>query len=656
MEKMNFQNGNDLLECCTRKLNECQYGKTGGNVALYPTVIIFMGEKSREYVRYIKSTLDDNWNNARFLQYLNVWKTEDSFKCVSLFETKESGSCMWQDKNGADEFEELLNKSIVKLLETDEKIFADRTRVKIEFVLDATEKHNIPYYELFRRTNSELYAYDLKTLYLMIDQKPEDDKAKKSDRVLQHMINDPKRGRSTIYILSNYLQSGQMLGNHKIWQNYRLVANIILLGGNRKGASVYADNLYNGIKTVSYALVTKPTDEIAAISLQALLAGMYGMEGKAAYHSLSGKDIRERLGMDDYNGMKFAEMIFQEKITARFPKEEDLQYLPFASEQIYKEAMKADRVGIKELDRMTMGAASAYISQHYGEKVQVFFREEEETLRLKIRLFLRRIFCYFEFLKLDQMRQELKDMIIAEYYYAGSGIEGFTSQVHRIAVYESRKLFYGKIKEMVWQELSKLIDASLHFRTLYGQCEEEVRQERIITGDESESVEKVYGNIVKEFIQNRYNGKEGFKEVFIVDANKGELLQAVWNVFLDLIKNEVYSYDFEREVDSRMDQMNDEERHVFVARELKKKLDGSIRLKNPIQISMLKTSCFYMINEKAEYAENLRNAEGNGIDYLLFNLNRTDCIEQLELYNIMTPEMIHLTLTGEGEENEDKIS
>lgn len=46
MEKAKFRNGNDLLECCTRKLNECQYGKTGGNVALYPTVVIFMGEKA----------------------------------------------------------------------------------------------------------------------------------------------------------------------------------------------------------------------------------------------------------------------------------------------------------------------------------------------------------------------------------------------------------------------------------------------------------------------------------------------------------------------------------------------------------------------------------------------------------------------------------
>ncbi len=57
---------------------------------------------------------------------------------------------------------------------------------------------------------------------------------------------------------------------------------------------------------------------------------------------------------------------------------------------------------------------------------------------------------------------------------------------------------------------------------------------------------------------------------------------------------------------------------------------------------MMKTSCFYMVNEKAEYAKNLKNAEGNDRDYLLFNLNRTDCIEQIEIYDILSPEDIHL--------------
>lgn len=641
-DKKSFQNGNDLLECCVRKLNESQHGKTGGNVALYPTVIIFMGKKSRDYVRHIKNTLDDNWNNARYLQYLSVYKNGNEWKCIPLKETREYDKCQWQDESSSEDFEDLLNKSIVKLLETDEKIFAKRTRVKIEFVLDATERDNIQYYELYRDINSSLHTNDLKTLYLMIDQKPSENKALNSDAVLQHIIVDPQRKQLTVYLISNYLESGVMLSEQKIWQNYRLAADIILLGGNRTGVSTHADNLYNGLKTVSYALVTKPTDEIAAISLQALLAGVYEAEESASNLDLGEKEIRQKLEMDDYNGVKLAEEIFRKEIASSFPDKEAFRYLPFKSERAYKEAMKAEKITVKGLDAVTMNAASCYIEQHYIKKVIRFVEGEEDEIRRRIRRQLKDVFRYFELRKLDKIRLEIKKIIRSDYYFSGSGKDDFCGLLQKEAVYMAKKLYYDKIKEIMAEEVEKLVNASLQFEELYRECEEEVQRERVITGDESESVEKTYRNIVKDFIQERYSKEAGFQEIFSVDVDKNSLLAAIWKAFLDLIQKEVYRYDFEKEVDSRIDRMNDEERHIFVSRELKKKLDGSIRLKNPVKVSMMKTSCFYMVNEKAEYAKNLKNAEGNDRDYLLFNLNRTDCIEQIEIYDILSPEDIHL--------------
>ena len=641
-DKKSFQNGNDLLECCVRKLNESQHGKTGGNVALYPTVIIFMGKKSRDYVRHIKNTLDDNWNNARYLQYLSVYKNGNEWKCIPLKETREYDKCQWQDESSSEDFEDLLNKSIVKLLETDEKIFAKRTRVKIEFVLDATERDNIQYYELYRDINSSLHTNDLKTLYLMIDQKPSENKALNSDAVLQHIIVDPQRKQLTVYLISNYLESGVMLSEQKIWQNYRLAADIILLGGNRTGVSTHADNLYNGLKTVSYALVTKPTDEIAAISLQALLAGVYEAEESASNLDLGEKEIRQKLEMDDYNGVRLAEEIFRKEIASSFPDKEAFRYLPFKSERAYKEAMKAEKITVKGLDAVTMNAASCYIEQHYIKKVIRFVEGEEDEIRRRIRRQLKDIFRYFELRKLDKIRLEIKKIIRSDYYFSGSGKDDFCGLLQKEAVYMAKKLYYDKIKEIMAEEVEKLVNASLQFEELYRECEEEVQRERVITGDESESVEKTYRNIVKDFIQERYSKEAGFQEIFSVDVDKNSLLAAIWKAFLDLIQKEVYRYDFEKEVDSRIDRMNDEERHIFVSRELKKKLDGSIRLKNPVKVSMMKTSCFYMVNEKAEYAKNLKNAEGNDRDYLLFNLNRTDCIEQIEIYDILSPEDIHL--------------
>ena len=290
-----FHSGKELLEGCIKKLNEGQRGESGGNLARYPVVVIMMGEKSREHMRHIKDTLDANWNNARFLRYLNVVKKEDGFKCRLLKSAEYYGAEEKWDTKETD-FADALNAAIINMLEEDEKIFTDKSSVKMEFVLDGAEEDGKDYYDLFLDTNSQFHTNDLKTLYLMLDQNPLGGRVEASDEVLQYIKTKKEENYGgTIYLLSNYLQSGNMLGKNKIWQNYRLVANIILLGGNKKGVAGSNKNLYNGIKTVSYALKTKRTEEIAVIALSALLEEMYRDEEQNMSADISDKEVREKL-------------------------------------------------------------------------------------------------------------------------------------------------------------------------------------------------------------------------------------------------------------------------------------------------------------------------------------------------------------------------
>lgn len=651
-KKLTLQNGKELFKQCVRKLNENQQGETGGNVALYPTVIIMLGEKAKEYTRYIKNTLDDNWNNARYLQYLSVYRSGTGFKCVSLTDTEEYDRCEW-DTASAENFTEALNKAIVKMLETDEKIFMNKNSVKMEFVLDATEKNGVKYYELFKDAVNGLYANDLKTLYLMIDQRPEDNRAKASDEVLQYIVKDKAEKKGTIYLLSNYLQSGDMLGENKIWQNYRLLANIVLLGGNRKGAGEYNKNLYNGIKTVAYAMVTKPTEEIAAAAIETLMLKMYEKEKNKFSKELSDKDIKERLKINSYKGFEFAEEIFRKKIESGYPGKDNFLYLPFLSKQDYKSVVKDNSITLKRLDSYTSGAALSYIYMHYQEPAERFWQDEEELseCRKLIHDNLCEAFEYFELLRLSHKREEIKRMILEEYQFGGIGTrDSFTDQIHRKGVFEGKKVFYEKIKPLIVEELNDLIDAALQYEKIYALCQKEVQQGRIITGDESESVEKVYGKVVMEFVENHQKineHKSAFPEVFRANHGKEDLLQAFWKTFVELIQNEVFGYDFEREVDFRMGDMNAVQRQEFVSNELQKRLCGSIRLKNSIEVPCMKVSRYYLINESADYAKNLKEREENGKNYVLFDLNRTDCIEQLEIYNISNPELLHLTTVGE---------
>ena len=57
-EKKVLHNGRELLESCTIGLNENQSGEMGGNVALYPTVVVMLGERCKAYTKFIKDTLE----------------------------------------------------------------------------------------------------------------------------------------------------------------------------------------------------------------------------------------------------------------------------------------------------------------------------------------------------------------------------------------------------------------------------------------------------------------------------------------------------------------------------------------------------------------------------------------------------------------------
>ena len=646
-KQQSFRNGKELLEHCIRTLNANQRGESGGNVALYPVLVIMLGEKCAEHVKYIKRTLDDNWNNARFLKYLKVVKQGDTWQASLIDSSEDYEQCEWESETA--EFQEAMNKAVVEMLEADEKIFLERNSVKMEYVLDATEEEGREYYDLFQSTQNELYTGELKTLYLMLDQRPKDGNVRKSDELLQYIKAKRKDNAETIYLLSNFLKAGSMLGEKRLFENYRLIADIILLGGNRGGEASFKTNLYNGIKTVSYALVTKPTDEIAEVTLQELLEQIYEEDKKAFSGRMTEKEIRERIEIDHNNGMEMGEDIFRGELENQFPDRNSFCYLPFRSEKEGKAALGDAGISERELNAITYGAYGSFVRKYFEEPVEKLFAQKEklEEYRMRIKAHIGEKFGYFELLDLDQQRDVLQRILGEEYLTSGVGkYADFQGILFQQAVFESRKTFYGKIKQLYWEELEKQIDAAKRLEEYYQECLKEIQREMIVTGEESESVKKTYADLVKEYVgsHRRVNErKTAFPEIFRAENTKEELLAAFWNVFRDMIRIEAYSYDFEKEVDLRMGNTNEIGRNQLVTQELKKQLDGSIRLKNIIDLAMVKVSCYYLISENAKYASNLRQSDSNGRDYTLFGLNRTDSIEQMEIYNISNPELIRLT-------------
>lgn len=652
--QIKLHNGKQLLDKCICALQESQRRETGGNTALHPTVIVMLGEKSGSRVRDVKSVLDDNWQNARFIKYLQVVRVTGGLQCFSLARaSQEAGGAPVWEETGRD-WDETLSDAIVSMLETEEKVFSERTTVKMEYLLDATQEDSISYYELYRGTVNPLLADELKTLYLMLDQRPGAGRVEASDRLLAYMTqqNATAQVAGTVWLLSNYLQSGQMLGEGRIWQNYRLAADLMLLGGSRRKVPGDVQRLFHGMKTVSYALVTKPVEEIAAASLRTLISGLYETEHKRMYRELPASEIAKRLQMDRYHGFSFLEERFRKKISVKFAKETDWQYLPFPSKQVQRAFLKNDRMTLEAADEDTWGAASAFLERNYIEPVRKFLSDHAEMdgCREQIRALLREQFSFFELLYVREHFHEVRSMVTAAYQFAGfKPKESACRRLHLLGVQEGRQVFYQKMKQVLLEELEDRINRAQEFAQLYEECGKEIRQECMVTGEESASVEKSYCSVVMEDILRRQPVQEqvsAFPQVFCVEHGKEELLGALWNVFADLAQEKVFGYDFERELDWRMDGMDEAQRHIFVEKELRKKLEGSMRLKNRIEIPMAQAGCYYLVNAGADYARTLQRAEGSG--YVLFDLSRTDCIEQLEIYDILKPQQLRLSDVRKG--------
>lgn len=656
-EQKIFHNVKELLDSCVQKLNEKDIGKTGGNVALHPTVLVFVGNKSKKYVQNVKKILDDNWNNTRFLQYLHVVKQDEKWSCNTISTDVSHQGITWESL--CSECGQGMDEAILKMLETDERIFADKSRIKMEFILDSTEEYGKEYYDLIMEIGNSFHAENLKTLFLMIDQRYGLDRVVRSENLLRYIIgremdNGQAQNRKlgTTYLISNYLESGDILGDSKLYLNYRLVANIILLGGNRNSDSHYVTNLYNGIKTVAYALVTKPTNAIAAVSLVELLKQMYENDKRQLERELSEKDIKERMGIESSNGFAFAEEWFRKEIQENLPESNALQYLPFESEKAFREIQNMDSISSDLVDDYTYGAWSAFLQKQYIGVLRKNWQEDVEyrIIRAKIRSIIQWAFSYFELLKLANKKEEVYQIIRMPYQYGGTGNKGgFSDKLQKIALYEVKKSFYEKLKELIVEEFDFLFDAARRFQSDYQMCIEEIERESVVLYSEIETtsmdnIRSVYSDQVKRYIEHnkKDNATESaFPGIFNITGNKEDILRETWNVFLELIDNDIYSYDFEHEVDFRMNSMNEIKRKNFTD-ELQKVLNGSIRLKSIINVPMKKSICFYMVNANANYAKELAEADGYGKEYMLFGLNRTDCVEQIEIHNITNPENLHV--------------
>lgn len=656
-----------LLEKCKRILLENVSGTTGGNRAECPVLITFLDEESSKHLKDIADVLLDNWSNARFLEYIKI--TTDGKNVGARLLNKDAGNPRNLEWNEQSQKEEVaINEAVLQMKQQNEKVFNDQKKTNMYFILNASDDNALNAFDVFAKINaSDVGSRIFKTLFIMIDQ-GSNEKREKAQKLLDYVNEHELDICDTVYILSNMLSGGHYLGEEEIWKNYRLISNIILLGSNNF-YDIKIQNLFGGMKTVTYVLLTKPNDEIASYTLYYLLAGMKQTETEeSADIKGNPSEVKRRIGFEKNEKsntlLKTIERIYKEEVKSKFPAARYCRYLPFLGLEEYKNTNK----GKENIKETTGGAWKTFIQRNYIELVKRYLDDVDKKEYLR-RIILDALYYEFTLPEFKDIREnwEIIKNSIKTFRVSkdtndndnDNGLERYASE----AEYEAKQFFYEIVINMIIDEMERMISKTEAFVDIYNRIQIDVENDGNIRARnrnlQSSSVHDTYKNIVQMYLNDVKTANDShstFNHVLNVNYSKSELLQKIYEEYarvlehvyeLDHRKEKIFEFDFENEFGYRMNMSNP----LVQKQQIDNILGQGLRDRREIRLAHLPEnqigypSKFYLINENAEYAKEMKKRcddPQNTDPFVLFDLSRTDCIEVLEIEPINNPKELKL--------------
>lgn len=621
----------ELIRKCTHMLNQRQQMENEGNMAKSPVILLFFGEVTYSHMQHVKNTLDTNFQNGAFLQYLYLY-LENDICCAKNISTGEIYESV----------EMAIEHASLDLLETEPAVFRSKNVIYFECLLSSTEDYAERYYEEYLQLKESHNYNPVKTLYLMLDQR-----SRACEKQAQCLIDrirkdEEERGiHSNIYLLSNMLGDGSILGAGRIWQNYRIVADLILLG-NTFGASgkmeegrvgAYSNMVHDGIMTVAYSFVGKPLDDITKVSLYHLMKKMYERE-ETAVEELGADELTERfkskLKGDDSDTNLLIE-IFQKRFQGKLPDIENFQWLPWKEKKGYTRFVRKDISDWEQINNMTCGVLELYYQTQYENVLldEVSTSVFTEVCRKQIHDFLGEKFSFFELarnLENDYWRTALRDALVLKITAEqGKWLEVIGKQAEN----RLKKKFYQWAAQILEDELERIYEQISRTKKSYLDVLEEVRKARFNFENENNHMDHFYENEVAQFLLS-----DSVPELFRTESTLDGILQQVCQIFEQLIEQRsIYGEPFEKEEVQRLKNVSELERSKI----MKKRLSEDVSNQKRLYLDYIdKEECvgtFCMVSARSVYMEELKVDEKCG-RFALFDLNRRDCLEMLELYKL----------------------
>lgn len=591
-----------------------------GNQPLYPTIIIFCGKTTAEHYRGLKRNIDLNWGRyANQIPYMELYSGETGQLCAKDLRT---------DKE--EEPQILCESMINQMLALPRVFYPDRMRLKVECIISSEDNWEL-YRNFLEKVGEDMAMTPFKTVYMMIEQDTSE-KRRHFKSFMGHFIESleekEKQYFSSVYLLSNYLENNFLLLDKELEKNYRLVANLILLGGNiRNEQNENSDRnrqltskIYNGTlyKTASYAIKQKPTEEIVVNCIEYFLSEVVKQQ-ENSYREWS--IVKKQLGIENRQ-IDIYEKFYSE-IQKELPGKEVMYYFPKREGKVSEE--------IKGFEQQTYGSVRLFFEKYFLDEVLNKWVEKnlEHTVS-EILKFWERTLSFSEIKKYfvePEMREDMKRVTILV-SSDGSDLE---SRMHARYQETVKKLFYEKITETLFLKLDEEQKKCRNFEAIYKEIQKTVAECNYSSREQKKSIEGCYYQEISQFLQKEKESIE--KKLINLDNKKEDLLEQIEIWFKKMADSiEIFNLSFEDELVMRTAEKSEEDKFQFLKNELNSlndELDQAQRI-HFFRIPNMKT-VYHLMNTDAEYAKMLKSEK---TEEYIFDLNRTDCIEKIAIFDI----------------------
>lgn len=608
---------NDFILSFAQKLRQASgedIQSFSGSRPKYPMAVVYLGKKSAGIHEKLRDMLVRIWPPFREeLCFLGVGDDQRFF----LIEGEEAGG----------EMEEPQLRTEINRLFGLSTHFLDRNRMMVYYVLDTTEisseEEMKKWEEIISWIKEELKAEGQMSMLLVLLN--EDFEHVDQARAVKNEIGESVYGSprtmpaDSVFLVSNRRNDNVIISDW--YECCRILANIIALSNGRDADVTNQMFAGNNVKTVSYSLVEKPTQEIAQVVVSSVIRHLNQVK-KGNIGVLADENLDKKLGITREGTIKILDEYEEDTLEPMLPTPEELESFPRYTDD--ENMVAAVEMTEEEFDILTMNAWSAYLKKIIGKaerKIHEGAKVREEWKK-KYRVKLRKAFSPDELIYLADSEMTLRKRF-KRVTKAGKSDRVLQAAGNRL------KYMLSTNEQLIGFFLECIHEEGLRCKAVVSTWSELVKSLNQLFEIADENLTEFYERKVQRFFDR--NGTEKARQ-FNRLGSVEELKRFLEEILQEIRESDpIFQAPFEEELQARLDAASDpmDARSYIRSRLTGEEVKTYLRVSFSLQSTAL--SAILLKKDTELYQSMVRNLADN-IYY--YNTGTSDRAEALVMYQV----------------------